>query len=456
MRAHRVCLVLSLVLLGLTPRLAAAGWANITPPTMNEVPFGIGFGYNGAGDKRVFVGSFGQGVFYTDDRGTTWSNVYDDFVLDPPAASTIVRDVLFNPANPAQGIAITWSGSYATVSNGASWYRHPANEAGDSPAIGVAMALIPDGSGLLATEQNQGLVGGAIWRYTWATDEWAVLDPAMLLGTDGYFAIAFDRSTPPAYYTTSSSKKIIWSDDMGVTPHTYGQTLPAGTVTAIVCDPDLPARVHCSMGNKLYRATDRTSGWTLAWTFPSDVTALICNPGVTNRMYAGTASNGVYHSTNRGNTWSQLSTSGLTYQAIIDLGMHPETASRLYASAGSAAGFGVFSTDVPLPHGHDPDPEQGALRETREESGSGGMALRSAGEMLWLRLGSAAEVELEVFDPNGRRLRTMALGSMTAGEHQVTWDAMDDGGRRVAPGVYLYRARTGRGGTASAKAVVLR
>ena len=32
---------------------------------------------------------------------------------------------------------------------------------------------------------------------------------------------------------------------------------------------------------------------------------------------------------------------------------------------------------------------------------------------------------------------------LAAGEHRATWDGRDDAGRRVAPGVYLYRIHAG-------------
>lgn len=54
----------------------------------------------------------------------------------------------------------------------------------------------------------------------------------------------------------------------------------------------------------------------------------------------------------------------------------------------------------------------------------------------------AAAVSLDVFDVSGRLVRTLARGMRTAGAHELTWDATDGGGRKVAAGVYLYRLRT--------------
>jgi hypothetical protein len=50
-------------------------------------------------------------------------------------------------------------------------------------------------------------------------------------------------------------------------------------------------------------------------------------------------------------------------------------------------------------------------------------------------------VTLDVYDLNGRRVRTLADGFQTAGDHRATWDGLDDGGRQLASGVYLVRLR---------------
>jgi flagellar hook assembly protein FlgD len=52
-------------------------------------------------------------------------------------------------------------------------------------------------------------------------------------------------------------------------------------------------------------------------------------------------------------------------------------------------------------------------------------------------------VEISVYDVLGRRLRTLAEGYVHAGDHDVVWDGKDDSGTWAAPGVYLYRLRTG-------------
>jgi flagellar hook assembly protein FlgD len=55
----------------------------------------------------------------------------------------------------------------------------------------------------------------------------------------------------------------------------------------------------------------------------------------------------------------------------------------------------------------------------------------------------AGVVELSVHDLAGRRVRTLASGTLAAGRHTLAWDGADDGGRRVHPGVYLLRLADG-------------
>lgn len=48
-------------------------------------------------------------------------------------------------------------------------------------------------------------------------------------------------------------------------------------------------------------------------------------------------------------------------------------------------------------------------------------------------------VTLRVYDVAGRLVKTLADGMMPAGSHTAKWDGTDQGGARVAAGVYLYR-----------------
>ena len=52
-------------------------------------------------------------------------------------------------------------------------------------------------------------------------------------------------------------------------------------------------------------------------------------------------------------------------------------------------------------------------------------------------------VRLRVYDLAGRVVRRLVMDEERVGEHVVTWDGIGDGGRRLAPGVYLCRLEAG-------------
>ena len=61
-------------------------------------------------------------------------------------------------------------------------------------------------------------------------------------------------------------------------------------------------------------------------------------------------------------------------------------------------------------------------------------------------LRAPGEATLAVYDLSGRRVKTLTSGPAAAGVHDISWELTDEGGARVAPGVYLYRL-TGGGET---------
>jgi flagellar hook assembly protein FlgD len=67
----------------------------------------------------------------------------------------------------------------------------------------------------------------------------------------------------------------------------------------------------------------------------------------------------------------------------------------------------------------------------------------------------SSPVKLRIYDARGRLVKVGLDGSvMLAGRHRWVWDGRDNHGRRVSPGVYLYRLDSAHF-AASKKLVVL-
>lgn len=70
-------------------------------------------------------------------------------------------------------------------------------------------------------------------------------------------------------------------------------------------------------------------------------------------------------------------------------------------------------------------------------------------------LDAPQDVFLAIYDPVGRRVRTLVDGMRSAGPHSIKWDGTDDAGRQVATGVYFYRMKAA-GFTDSKRMVLLK
>lgn len=66
----------------------------------------------------------------------------------------------------------------------------------------------------------------------------------------------------------------------------------------------------------------------------------------------------------------------------------------------------------------------------------------------------AQPVHVDIYDVNGRHVRTLVDGELTPGEFEVTWDGRSQSGKRTAAGVYFVRLTT-RDADRSRKVVVL-
>ncbi len=70
-------------------------------------------------------------------------------------------------------------------------------------------------------------------------------------------------------------------------------------------------------------------------------------------------------------------------------------------------------------------------------------------------LPAAGRVRVTIHDVSGRQVRSLHSGVLSAGPHDLIWDAHDDGGRQVAPGIYLARVATADG-VGTTRVVILR
>jgi len=76
-------------------------------------------------------------------------------------------------------------------------------------------------------------------------------------------------------------------------------------------------------------------------------------------------------------------------------------------------------------------------------------------EVSFERRGSG-QVNMEIYDVRGKRVRTVALGILGPGLHRVRWDGRDIRGHNVASGIYFVRLHSTQSESRAVKAVLMR
>ncbi len=191
------------------------------------------------------------------------------------------------------------------------------------------------------------------------------------------------------------------------------------------------------------------------------IQCVVVDPRDPNWAYVGTDL-GVFSTTDGGAEWLDL-TAGMPTAQVLDLIINP-TAGKMRAAT---FGNGVYEIDLP-------DAASGVAEGTPIDgggngagpgaaAGAGGASPASAlhrrpsvlrdwtaspnpfrgSTTLRLELAGEANICAEVYDAQGRRLRSLENGRRSAGIASLAWDGRDDGGRRVATGAYWARVATG-------------
>ena len=52
------------------------------------------------------------------------------------------------------------------------------------------------------------------------------------------------------------------------------------------------------------------------------------------------------------------------------------------------------------------------------------------------------EINLNIYDAGGRKIKTLFSGKLPSGNHSLSWDRMDEEGKKASPGIYFLRLNT--------------
>jgi len=248
--------------------------------------------------------------------------------------------------------------------------------------------------------------------------------------------------SPRVYYAGTDDGRVWRSLDAGGSWTEISAGLPRYYVTRVTADAVDSTVVYVCLSGfgqdqhapHVFRGTANGASWTsISGNLPdAPANDLVVDPSAPTTLYLATDV-GVYITRDLGGEWSAFGF-GMPLQAVFDLTLHQPSRTLVAATHGrsqwkinlGALNVAVGPTALPrrialgVPA---PNPSRSAVRFT-------------------LALPDPATVEVAVFDATGRRIRTLLSGRAPAGSLPLTWDGLDDRGRRAGAGVYFLRAST--------------
>ncbi len=293
-----------------------------------------------AGEARTLLtGAFGllagtgAGVFQSADPGASWSP------SSRGLAAADIQGLALDPLRPARLWAVDWAGNvYRTATGGGRWAR-------------LSNDLPPPVSGPLAADPNHpgtlylGILG-AVARSGDAGNHWSAGSPLVCVQPETIAVDPRDSSVIYAAGTFSDTGcneipnlcAIFRSDDSGQHWTCIHGNLPGSFTSVLVPDPFQAATVYAKMGDDLYRSTDRGASWSFLSTRAGLVT-LAADPRLPGRLWAGGF--GVHHSDDGGLTWTSESSVFPPNDPVVALAIDPVDSSVVYAAT---IRDGVFKT----------------------------------------------------------------------------------------------------------------
>lgn len=398
-----------------------------------------------------YAGTFGGGIFAFDRDAATW-DARNSGVASPLINSIVTDGAMVYAAGEGCGV-------YRSDDDGETWTAA-------SNGLGERAVFALTGH---AGDLYVGSWGG-VWRSIDQAQNWTYTN----LTGEGVFAM---YSSGTILYAGTFDGDVYTTTNGGDDWTELGTGLPNGTVRGIA---RLGTALYAAVNDQgVYRLLDGQSTWTSmnAGLPEFALGALVVSDGM---LFVGLSSQGVYRWNPGAQQWEAR---GLANQAIFALvetpdglmagtwgelqvttdggdtwtleteGMKPWLAVRAIAAGdddyyAGLSGGGIYR--APRESGAvELDGELGADTTTGGAAGDNAPVLAvqpnpvQAGTRVSFTLARVAEVELAVFDPAGRRIATLASGSMSAGAHAIRWDGVREDGARMEAGVYFVKLRVG-------------
>lgn len=324
-------------------RVAGGGWG----PLGISTGFPIDMQCDPRDPDRIFINNYGGGNFLSEDGGRTWVNASQGYTGEDSF------DVAVDPNNPARVYAAGFGGLWRSDDGGVTW--DGITNARKGPRIGhdVVSADPVQSDHVLAGRENlvESWDGGSSWSFVWESEsflEMGVSEEAMRGISPS--SIVFAPSDPSRVYVGYGDENCALGhepscDRIGpgiLVSHNGGSSWQRAvdpdvedlSVFALAVDPTDRDTVYAGTGRGLYRTTDGGGDWEVIAELPRGrpVHAVAVDPNDSNHILVGVEQNGMYRSTDRGETWRRMSAGLEPNSALHDIVFDPTDPEIVYAS----------------------------------------------------------------------------------------------------------------------------
>ncbi len=394
-------------------------------------------------------------------------------------------DIFAGSVNAGVGGIVSPTGVYLSINNGKSWTQCP-NPSGNTvgPVYGVdAKNEVIAGGGY---EQYLSTNSGSTWT-SFRIEQGAGQDPeidptskAFIIGFPGYMWAASNGG--PLWYTSDYDYESMWvnqgvdngnefdfptfvaynpagflfsgsSTELFKSDGSNGGTWGSGQNNEISGAPSsgFGNSVHFAFNstgygnnstiivaggtNGLFLSTDNGINWTAAGSMPgfmSGTTYFALAIGTNGNIYAGLSTGGMLVSTDTGQSWNDISPGLPNGDTVNALAIAHD--STLYAGTNNGVFKYLTSTAPGHPSGVTPNASAPASLTLRQNTPNP----VTASTDIQFTVPEAGHVSLNVFDPTGREVATVANGFYAPGTYNVSFDA-----HGLANGAYYYRIESG-------------
>lgn len=310
---------------GLSWHWTSGGLANLTVVSLAIDP---------ANPDVLYAGTYRGGVFKTGDGGTTWSPANQGI-----QSQAIVYSMVVNPNNPQRVYAATrgvsnngnqpWAGvTYRSDNAGASWSSVLANLGGSNYQDWTYMLAISrtTPSTLMAATHEHGVL-----RTINSGGSWTAVNTGMTNFTTRAIGIGPTSATDTtAYVGVWTSAGVFKTNDLGDSWVKRSSGINGAHIYGMDIDPANPWRVYMATYNMgVMRTSDGAGNWQNVALPGQPVSTVRVHPGNPPLVFAGTAGLGLYASRDSGANWAP-SQAGLQAASATGLVVAPGNPQELF------------------------------------------------------------------------------------------------------------------------------